>query len=330
MLRVIQVGLGPLGRRIARYAAERETVKVVAAVDPAPDKVGRDLGVLCGIKHLGTQVASDLATAMKGKKADVALVTTVSSIKRIEPQVSALAKAGLDIVSTCEELAFPWRTAPAIAKRIDATCRQAGVTCVGTGVNPGFLMDVLPSALTAVCRSVERIIVRRIQDASTRRVPFQQKIGAGLTLAEFRKRKAAGTLRHVGLTESMHMIAHSMGWKLTKTTESLRPVLARRTIKTGYTPIKPRTACGVEQIGRAYIGRKQVITLQFRAAVGEAESLDSIEITGDPKIKSVIRGGVNGDIATCAIVLNAVRSVVAADPGLKTMMDIPCVTFSAM
>jgi 4-hydroxy-tetrahydrodipicolinate reductase len=177
-----------------------------------------------------------------------------------------------------------------------------------------------------VCQKVERIRVQRVQDASHRRVPFQKKIGAGLTLAEFREKERSGSLRHVGLTESMQMIARAMGWKLSRTTESLKPVIASETITAGHTIIQAGMACGVEQIGRGYVGRRQVIMLEFRAAVGEPKSYDAVEITGKPSFRSVIEGGVNGDIATCAIVLNAVRSIQKAEPGLRTMLDLPLVT----
>jgi len=328
MTKIVQVGLGPLGQKVVRYLLERPNFKLVAVVDPAPDKVGKDAGELCGVKRLGVAVAKDLRSALRGRKADVALLTTVSDLKRIERHIAEIAAAGLPVVSTCEELSFPWDASPAVSRRIDALCRKHGIACVGTGVNPGFLMDFLPSALTGVCQKVERVRVQRIQDASARRVPFQKKIGAGLTLAQFREKKKAGTLRHVGLTESMHMTARALGWKLSRTSESLRPVVATARITSGYAPIKKGMACGVEQIGRAFVGRKEVITLEFRAAVGEPKSFDAVEITGIPNLRSVIEGGVNGDIATCAIVLNAVAAIRKVTPGLKTMLDLPPVTCS--
>jgi 4-hydroxy-tetrahydrodipicolinate reductase len=323
MLRVAQIGLGPLGQKIVRFASERKGLKIVAAVDPAADKVGKDLGRLCRSEPMRIPVCSDLETALKGKKADVAVLATVSSLKLIPEQIEEVAKAGLNIVSTCEELSFPWNTNPKLAKRIDRICRKHKVACLGTGVNPGYLMDYLPSVLSSVCQKVSKVKVTRIQDASARRIPFQQKIGAALTRSQFKAKVAEGTLRHVGLTESMHMIAQSLGWKLDRTTESLKPVIAHKTITSGYTKIKKGCACGVEQIGRAYIGNKEVIRLHFRAAVGEPESFDKVEISGTPKIESVIPGGVNGDIATCAITVNALRPVTSAEPGLKTMLDIP-------
>lgn len=321
MVKIVHLGLGPLGQKIVNFALERGFIKIVAAVDPASGKAGKDLGEICGREKMGITVAPDLPAALKGAKPEVALVTTVSSVKKLEPQVIELANAGLHVVSTCEELSFPWKTQPQISKRIDEAFRKNNAACVGTGVNPGYLMDFLPSVLTSVCQRVDSVKVMRIQDASPRRIPFQQKIGAGLTLPQFHEKVAAGTLRHVGLTESAHMIAHHLGWKLDKVTEDLNPVIAEKDIQGGYMPITRGLACGVSQVARGFIDKREVITLQFRAAVGEQESYDRIEIKGVPDIVSTIAGGINGDIATCAITINAVRSVIKSNPGLRTMVD---------
>ena len=184
-------------------------------------------------------------------------------------------------------------------------------------------MDYLPCVLSSVNQRVNKIKVTRVQDASKRRVPFQQKIGAGLTRPQFKAKKAEGTLRHVGLVESIHMIARNLRWKLDRTTESLKPVIAKRTITSGHVKIAKGCASGVEQIGRGYVGKKEVIRLHFRAAVGEHESVDIVRIIGNPTIESIIPGGINGDVATCAITVNAIRSIRSAGVGLKTMLDLP-------
>ncbi|MHC4466257.1 MAG: NAD(P)H-dependent amine dehydrogenase family protein [Planctomycetota bacterium] len=327
MINTVHLGIGPLGQKLVRYALERGCFNIVGAVDPDVDKVDKDVGELCGIKPLGITVCSNLEDAIKGKSAELAFVTTVSSIVSLESQVVELAKAKIDIVSTCEELFFPWKTHPEVSKRIDEVCRENGVVCVGTGVNPGYLMDFLATVLTGVCQKVERVEVWRVQDASVRRIPFQQKIGAGLTLEEFETKKNNGTLRHVGLPESVDFIASRLGWKLDRNVETLGPVIASKDIHAGYKPISKGMACGVHQVGRGFVGDREVITLNFRAAVGEPESYDQVEIDGEPKIQSRIAGGVNGDIATCAITLNVARSVLEASAGLKTMGDIPPVAF---
>ncbi|NIP23393.1 MAG: dihydrodipicolinate reductase [Phycisphaerae bacterium] len=327
MINVVHLGIGPLGQKMVKYALERGCFNIVGAVDPAPDKAGRDLGELCGIEPLGIKVSTNLNDAIKGKSAEVALVTTVSSIVSLESQVVELAKAKLHVISTCEELFFPWNTQPEVSKRIDEVCRENGVVCLGTGVNPGYLMDFLPSVLTGVCQNVKSVKVWRVQDASIRRIPFQQKIGAGLTLQEFETKKKSGTLRHVGLPESVDFIAKRLGFNLDRNVETLEPVMADRDIDTGYKPISKGMSCGVQQIGRGFVGEREVITLTFRAAVGEPESYEQVQIDGIPPIHSRITGGVNGDIATCAITLNTVRSVLEASPGLKTMGDIPPIAY---
>jgi hypothetical protein len=322
MIEIVHVGLGPLGQRMVRSAVERGCFRFVGAVDTDPAKVGKDLGELCGTRTLGTPVCSRFAEVLHGRSAQVAVVTTVSSLAALEPQAAEIAEAGLYIVSTCEELSYPWRRQPGLARRIDHICRDNGVACVGTGVNPGFLMDFLPAVLTSLCQKVTAVRVWRVQDASARRIPFQQKIGAGLTLAQFEAKRADGTLRHVGLPESMDFIAATCGWKIDRTTEDIEPVIAGQDITTGYRRISKGLVSGVRQVGRGFVGREEVVTLTFAAAVGEPEPYDEVTIEGEPTFSSRIAGGINGDIATCAVTLNTARAILKADCGLKTMADL--------
>lgn len=323
MINVVQIGVGPLGQKIVNYALDRKGIEIVGAVDLDPRKVGQDLGELCTTVPLGVTVKETLEEAVGDRDVDVAVVATLSSIEDIEEQITDIATAGLDIVSTCEELSYPWETQPEIAKRIDEACEKQGVTCLGTGVNPGFLMDYLPSVLSSVCQEVERIKVTRVQDASIRRIPFQQKIGAGLTEKQFEQQEKNGTLRHVGLPESVHMIAKALNWTLDRVEETLDPVLATADILSGYKEIGQGHPSGVEQYGRGFVDGKEKITLHFRAAVGEEEAYDKVEIMGTPTFSSTIEGGINGDIATSAITVNAIPSVTKARAGLKTMLEVP-------
>ncbi len=329
MIGIVHVGLGPLGQMMIRSAVERGSFRIVGAVDTDPAKIGKELGALCGLGPIGVTVRGTLADALRGKAARVAVVTTVSHLAAFEPQLVQLAQAKLPVVSTCEELSFPWRRQPELARRIDQVCRDNGIACVGTGVNPGFLMDFLPTVLTGLCQKVTGVRVWRVQDASLRRIPFQQKIGAGLPVQEFETKRADGTLRHVGLPESMDFIAARLGWRLDETTESIEPVMAEQAIDSGYQPIAKGMVRGVYQVGRGFLGRDEVITLTFRAAVGEPESYEEVRIEGEPAFHSRIAGGINGDIATCAVTLNAVRAILEVSPGLKTMADLPAPSWFA-
>ena len=241
---------------------------------------------------------------------------------RITPLVEKVVSLGIPVVTTCEELLHPWETAPVLAQGIDSAAMEAGVAVLATGVNPGFLMDSLPAFLTSVCSHVDRIEVDRYQDASKRRIPFQRKIGAGLSIDEFESRKEEGSLRHVGLTESMDFIAAQLGWKLDRREDVISPVVAESVFQVAGKEFPAGIATGVRQVGSGYIGETEKIRLVFQAAVGEPESYDEVRIHGEPNITSRIAGGVHGDIATCAIVLNAIKTVLKARPGLRTMADV--------
>ena len=325
MINVIQVGIGALGQQVLQFLSEREEINVVGVVDLNPDFIGKDISSFVDTETTGILVYKSLDEAMSKaqKKPDVAVLTTVSSIDKLVGQVEAAANLGLHVVSTCEELTFPWKQHPEAANKIDSFCKENSVTCLGTGVNPGFLMDYLPSAFTAVCQRVDSITVERVQDASVRRIPFQQKIGAALSHDEFQTKKENGSLRHVGLPESVDLIANAMGWDLDENRETLEPVLARDKITNGYKPIEIGNPAGVEQVGSGFVNGDEKIKLVFRAAVGEEKSYDRITIKGMPNITTEIDGGLNGDVATCAITVNAVKSVTASKPGLKTMLDVP-------
>jgi len=245
---------------------------------------------------------------------------------RLPCTLAELIREKIHVVSTCEEMAYPWSGYPNLSRDLDKTAQKNKVALVGTGVNPGFLMDYLPVVLTGLCRDVKKIKVSRIQDAAARRIPFQKKIGAGLTLDEFEKEKQADTLRHVGLTESMHLIAHQLGWPLDKTEDIISPVIAEQPITAGYKDILPGRAAGVRQMGRAYVRGNEVITLEFIAAVAQSHPADTISIEGTPNIISTIPGGINGDIATCSIAVNAIDSILKATPGLRLVTDLPAVS----
>ncbi len=327
MISILQVGLGPLGQKIGKYIADRNGVETIAAVDTNPDLIGKDFGALLGHSDTGILIEGSIAKAIQTVKPKVAILSTVSDLKRIVDQIEEIAKHGISIVSTCEELSYPWETDPLLASRIDQIAKIHGVDVVSTGVNPGFLMDALPSFLTAVCQEVSFIEVHRIQDAQYRRLPFQKKIIRDRTLAAFEQKKQDGTLRHVGLTESMQLIANRMGWKIDRTEDIIEPVIAKELVETKDLSVPKGDALGVLQTGKAFIGEELRILLIFKAAIGLPESFDLVKVKGLPDINSKVSGGINGDIATCAIVINTIPQILRVSAGLKTMADIPLVSY---
>ncbi|MBW1753780.1 MAG: dihydrodipicolinate reductase, partial [Deltaproteobacteria bacterium] len=204
-IKVVQIGIGPLGQKITQFIAQREGIEVVGAVDVSPELIDKDLGEVCGLDSMDIKIQSSTTKCIESMKPDAVILTTVSSMEKITPQIEKIVSYNIPVVSTCEELSYPWNTSQSLSERIDKAAKSKQVAVLGTGVNPGFLMDSLPTFLTSVCQDVQKIIVDRIQDAAFRRIPFQEKIGAGLTLEQFENKKKKDTLRHVGLSESIHL-----------------------------------------------------------------------------------------------------------------------------
>jgi 4-hydroxy-tetrahydrodipicolinate reductase len=327
-IRVLHFGLGPIGAAVAKQIAARSGFKSVGGVDIDPAKVGRDLGDVIGLgRRVGVKVVADAARALKSAKPDVVVLCTSSSVKAVMPQIEVILKAKKPIVSTNEELTYPGYTHVRQARQIHALASKAKVAVLATGVNPGFVMDALPIALTAVCERVDRISVNRVQDARMRRLPFQQKIGAGLTTEQFQKKAADGSIRHVGLTESIAMISDALGWTLDRITDDLEPKLATVTISSEFLAVDPGYVSGVVQKGVGYRRGEPVIRMHFEAYLGAPESYDSVEIEGSPRLSMKIQGGIHGDVATAAIVVNSIPTVLEATPGLHTMRDLPLPSF---
>ncbi len=317
------IGAGPLGINIYKYALTRQDIIITHVIDIEPSLAGKDMGAHSSQEPTGVLISAQNSSI---EDADVAILATVSDLPRIGPQLLSLIEAGLPVVTTCEEMFFPWGNSKEWSETIDRAAKDKGVAILGTGVNPGFLMDALPAMLSGVCHHVDRIEVRRYQDAQFRRIPFQKKIGAGLSYDEFEKRKNEGSLRHVGLTESMQFIAQQLGWELDRHEDKIEPVVAERNIETEALQIKSGQVAGVRQTGRGFVDGQERIRLSFQASVGEPESYDEIEIFGVPHIRSRIIGGVHGDVATSSIILNACKSVLKAMPGLRTMADVPMIS----
>jgi 4-hydroxy-tetrahydrodipicolinate reductase len=327
-IRVLHFGLGPIGVGVVRQVAGRKGFKIVGAVDIDPAKAGRDLGEVAGVeRRLKVKVSDDARKAIKSSKPDVVVLCTSSSMKGVLPQLETILALKVPVVSTTEELAYPTRANMRYARIVHQMAKRAKVAVLGTGVNPGFVMDALPIMLTGVCERVEAIRVDRIQDARIRRLPFQQKIGAGLTREQFQKKVDEGSVRHVGLAESVSMIADALGWRLDRITDEIHPKMAAETVASEFLAVDAGYVCGIIQDGIGYRGDRPVITLHLEAYLGAPESYDAVEITGSPGIVSRIAGGVHGDIATTSIVVNSLPKVLEVAPGLHTMRDMPLPSF---
>ena len=314
---VAQYGIGPIGAEIARLLLTKPWIKVVAAVDIDPNKIGKDLGMVIGLgREVGVIVTPDLQV-----KADVICHSTGSRLREVAGQLESLLERGSHVVSTCEELAFPLDVE--IRERLQLVARGANVTLLGTGVNPGFVMDKLPLTLTSVCQDVKSVEILRIQNASTRREPLQRKVGAGMTVDEFRAAVDAGKIKHMGLRESLMLVGNGLGVEFDEISdEKIEPIVADREIVTQYLKVAPGQVAGVHQ---TIDGKGRIhVSLELRMYVGaEAVAADRVIVRGVPDVEMVIKDGVHGDRATAAMVVNAIPRVMKARPGVLTMDDIP-------
>lgn len=321
MYHLLHVGLGPLGQRVIADLHRRGLGRSVAAVDPAHER--RDLGEVVPGAARGVLVQGSLEEVTEWDRIRCAVVTTRSDLELCMDTFRALLARGCSVVSTCEELAWPWLRHPVLAQELHELALRGRARIVGTGINPGFLMDALPVAVSSACHSVRALRIERIQDARKRRLPFQAKVGVGLTLPEFERRVAARTLRHVGLGESLHFLAHYLGWRIERWEETITPVLAERALASELGAVPAGGVRGVRQEARAWVGGRLALELVFQAALDEPEPRDRIVIDGEPPVELVLPGGVHGDSGTSALVLNVIRPLLAAEPGLHTMASLP-------
>jgi 2,4-diaminopentanoate dehydrogenase len=328
-IRAIQYGVGPIGASIARLMREKQAIEICGAIDTDPAKVGRDLGEVVGASDApwGVKISAD-AKEVLDQAADVVIHSTSSSLPKVMEQLLACLEAESCIVSTCEELSYPYRTHPELAAKLDAAAKDWGVALVGTGVNPGFVMDKLVVTLAAVSQRIEHAKALRIVDASKRRLPLQKKIGAGMTVDEFRAQVAAGVIKHVGLPESVAMVADSLNLPVEEITETIEPMVASERVQTEFLVVEAGQAAGVHQIARGVGGGKELVYLELQMYVGAKNPADTIELKGHPNISLVIPGGSHGDIATASVAVNSIPVILDAPAGLRTSRDLPIGFFS--
>jgi 4-hydroxy-tetrahydrodipicolinate reductase len=325
-VKVILFGLGPMGKLIAKGILEKKGLKVVGAVDILKDIVGKDLGEVLELgRNLGVTVTDDAENLVSRVKADIAVIATRSYLKDVYPQIALCVKAGINVISTCEELSYPYYKHPELSSEIDELAKKYGVTVLGTGINPGYLMDTLPITLTGACTHVESVKVTRMMASSKRRIPYQKKIGTGLSPEEFRRmideKRITG---HVGLVESIAMIAAALGWNLDEIKEfPPEPVIAEKELVTSYTTVKPGYVAGLKSVAHGIRDGKPVIVLEFISHAAVEEEYDAVSIEGTPKIYEKVAGGVHGDLGTVGVIVNMIPKVLNARPGLFTMKDLP-------
>ncbi len=322
-IKLAQFGLGPIGLEALKLAASKPWAEIVGGVDIDPAKIGKSLGELTGLAALdGAKIYGSLEALAQVAKPDVVLHSTVSRMRAAYPQLEALARAGVSVVSSCEELLFPQLKEGTLAVQLDEIAQAHGSRIVGTGVNPGYVMDLLAVCLTGVCRSVDRIEVDRVVNASLRRLPLQKKIGSGLDPDEFRRLFREGKMGHVGLVESLALVAHCLDWQIGEIRETCEPMIAGHDITTEFMQVARGVTCGIHHRAEAESPEGKAIVLDLKMYLDAKNPRDEVRVVGDPPINAVLHGGVHGDRATVAALVNTAARILDAAPGLRLMTDL--------
>ncbi|WP_210365990.1 hypothetical protein [Bacillus sp. REN3] len=323
-LDLLLFGLGPIGIQILKKSVLNHGANILGAIDIDPDKVGKDIGDLIGTRPHGISVTSGLKKrADEPKSRKVAIHATGSNLKAVWPQIRELLDHGYSVVSTCEQLSFPWHRYPQLAKEIDQYARKKNLAVLGTGVNPGFIMDSLPVFLSSVTNEFSSINITRKVDVSKRRIPLQKKVGVGMTKDAFNQLATENKIGHVGLEESLRMVAHALGLELGSVDNMIEPVLAESKMDLALCSVEIGDVCGQHQISKGYTKDGKEVVLELTMAAGIVQE-DRIVYKGEEKVELVIPNGIFGDTATAAIAINSAKALSSCEQtGLLSMVDIP-------
>jgi len=321
---VVVMGLGFIGQQIARAALASPELKLVGAVDASPQLLGRKMSDLLGMPAAGAVVVTDDLTKALGRhRRPVLLHATGSKLPQVMDQLLAAVRGGACVVSTCEELAFPYLKYAPLAEQLERAAVKAGVSVLGSGVNPGYVLDRLVATAGQVCGEIRHARVERVVDARSRREALQRKIGAGLTEVEFDALAEKDQVGHVGLLESAALCALGLGLDCDDFEEEMVPVIAEEDISGGAFVVRRGRVAGIHQSAVALSDGQERVRLELTIAVGAENVGDRVVLESDPRLELEVKGGVAGDRATANVLVNAAARVSAAEPGLLTVLELP-------
>lgn len=326
-IKIIVVGLGQIGLETCKLILQKKSFDLLAVVDIDQSKAGKNLGEFINKKNLNIPIISDLRTALKEFEPEVTILTSKSHLNEIANDIFVCIEHHSSVISSCEELLFPFEKNKKLAEEIDSKAKEYFVHVLGTGVNPGFIMDTLPIFLTSVCSDVKSVKITRVVDVSKRRKALQQKVGLGLSKVEFQKLVKEKKIGHVGLLESAQFVSHFLRFDITEFIEKVEPLIANKNYKTKFFNIPKSSIIGMRHTVVGKYKNQKVIELNLEMKANLKEGFDEIVINGTPPIKMKIENGIFGDTATVAMMVNVIPNLLHARYGLITMKDINIPSF---
>lgn len=328
-IRVVQWGLGAMGSGMAKLVTEKPGIEITGALRKRPDTVGTDLGAVLGLdRKLGVRISNTPAEVLRRETADLVIHATDSFTRSSFAEVRQILEAGLDCISIAEELSAPQAQEPELAAELDRLARENGVTLLGTGVNPGFVLDLLIITLSGACHRVDRIEASRVNDLSPFGHTVMKTQGVGTTVEEFQAGLREGTIvGHIGFPESIRMISDALGLGVDRVEQTREPIVSQTARETPHVQVKPGMVAGCRHIGVGYAGDREVVKLihpqQIHPEAEDTDTGDYISIEGKPGINMSIQPEIPGGIGTIGVAVNMIPLVRQASPGLKRMFDLP-------
>ena len=331
-VKVLIWGFGAMGSGIAEVLLRKRGVEIVGVCDLHPDRAGRSLFELLGVARDGRPdvvVQGDIHQVLRRGAADVVLLATDSYTRKAFDKIKLIVELGINVISTAEEMAYPKAREPELAAELDRLAKANGVSVLGTGINPGLIMDLLVILMTGACTDVESIRAERVNSLSPFGPAVMEEQGVGISLAEFERQSAAGHLAgHVGFNESVNMICDAIGWKLDKPVEqSMAPIVSKVPRRTRYAEVEPGHVAGCTMLGFGTVAGKLAVEMvhpqQIEPQLEGTDTGDYVVIKGTPNINLCNKPEVPGGIGTIAMCINMIPQVINARPGLHTMIDLP-------
>lgn len=328
-IKVIVCGLGAMGSGMVKLLDQKAGVEIVAAIDKAPDKVGKSLKEVFQLNgHENIIISDNFDEIINNQDADVVLLAIDSFLHKVYPYIASVLKAKKNCITIAEEMAYPYTIDQELSESLDALAKENKVTLLGTGVNPGFVLDTLVVVLTAACRKVEKIKAVRINDLSPFGTTVMKTQGVGTTPEAFEQGIKDGSIvGHIGFMQSIPLVAKALGLAIDEIEEVREPIISNTYRKTEYVEVHPGMVAGCRHVAYGKKNGEVVITMehpqQVLPALENIKTGDYIEITGDPSISMSITPETPGGIGTIALAVNMIPQVIAAEAGLKTMIDLP-------
>jgi hypothetical protein len=328
-IRVVVLGSGQMGSGMIKLLLEKEGVHLVGVYGRRAERSGSDVGEAVGLgRSIGVPLSGDLPKLLQETRPHVALQATCSKVVQAVEEIMALLNHGANVVSIAEEMSYPAYESPRAAEEIHALALEKGLTVVGTGINPGFVLDLLVIALTGVCFRVDSVTAKRINDLSPYGPSVLTTQGVGITPEAFQKGvKDGSVVGHYGFNESISMISKALGWKIDRIEQTREPIVSRVKRETPFVKIEPGLTAGCTHTATAYMGDRSVIHLihpqQVHPQLEDVETGDTIEIKGNPDVSFSGSPEIPGGIGTIALAVNMIPQVINGAPGLKTMAELP-------